>query len=132
MNRFRLPYHLVVEEGIFGDIPECMKDVFPELRKDPTQGKSDREREAEPEKTGSNGKEGRGGIFRSEHGVEEHKRQHHLADDVFKSVDPFHAKPPAPAADHTKHEGNGDGEDQIDDLQKHLNTLLSGECEGPP
>lgn len=32
MNRFRLPYHLVVEEGIFGDIPECMKDVFPELR----------------------------------------------------------------------------------------------------
>ena len=36
MNRFRLPYHLVVEEGIFGDIPECMKDVFPELRNSKT------------------------------------------------------------------------------------------------
>lgn len=32
MNRFRLPYHLVVEEGIFNDIPECMRDVFPELK----------------------------------------------------------------------------------------------------
>ena len=32
MNRFRLPYHLVVAEGIFNDIPECMKDVFPELK----------------------------------------------------------------------------------------------------
>ncbi len=36
MNRFRLPYHLVVEEGIFGDIPECMKDVFPKLKKSKT------------------------------------------------------------------------------------------------
>ncbi|MCR5651651.1 MAG: iron-containing alcohol dehydrogenase family protein [Lachnospiraceae bacterium] len=36
MNRFRLPYHLVVEEGIFNDIPECMKDVFPELKKSKT------------------------------------------------------------------------------------------------
>lgn len=36
MNRFRLPYHLVVEEGIFGDIPECMKDVFPELKSSKT------------------------------------------------------------------------------------------------
>ena len=36
MNRFRLPYHLVVEEGIFSDIPECMKDVFPELKSSKT------------------------------------------------------------------------------------------------
>ncbi len=36
MNRFRLPYHLVVKEGIFNDIPECMKDVFPKLKKSKT------------------------------------------------------------------------------------------------
>lgn len=36
MNRFRLPYHLVVEEGIFNDIPECMKDVFPKLKRSKT------------------------------------------------------------------------------------------------
>ena len=29
MNRFRLPYHLVVEDGIFNNVPDCMKDVFP-------------------------------------------------------------------------------------------------------
>ena len=33
MNRFRLPYHLVVEEGVFNDIPGAMKDVFPRLKK---------------------------------------------------------------------------------------------------
>ncbi len=36
MNRFRLPYHLIVEEGIFADIPGCMKDVFPKLKKTKT------------------------------------------------------------------------------------------------
>ena len=36
MNRFRLPYHLIVEDGIFTDIPECMKDVFPELKRSKT------------------------------------------------------------------------------------------------
>ena len=36
MNRFRLPYHLIVEEGIFNDIPECMKDVFPRLKRSKT------------------------------------------------------------------------------------------------
>ena len=36
MNRFRLPYHLVVEDGIFNDIPDCMKDVFPELKRSKT------------------------------------------------------------------------------------------------
>ncbi len=36
MNRFRLPYHLIVEEGIFSDIPRCMKDVFPELKRSKT------------------------------------------------------------------------------------------------
>ena len=33
MNRFRLPYHLIVEEGIFNDIPGAMKDVFPKLKR---------------------------------------------------------------------------------------------------
>ena len=36
MNRFRLPYHLIVEEGIFNDIPGCMKDVFPKLKSSKT------------------------------------------------------------------------------------------------
>ena len=36
MNRFRLPYHLVVEEGIFNDINGCMKDVFPTLKRSKT------------------------------------------------------------------------------------------------
>ena len=36
MNRFRLPYHLIVEDGIFNDIPDCMKDVFPELKRSKT------------------------------------------------------------------------------------------------
>ena len=36
MNRFRLPYHLIVEEGIFNDIPGAMKDVFPKLKKSRT------------------------------------------------------------------------------------------------
>ncbi|MBR3306550.1 MAG: iron-containing alcohol dehydrogenase family protein [Lachnospiraceae bacterium] len=31
MNRFRLPYHLIVEEGVFDDIPGAMSDVFPKL-----------------------------------------------------------------------------------------------------
>lgn len=33
MNRFRLPYHLKIEEGILNDVPGCMKDVFPDLKK---------------------------------------------------------------------------------------------------
>ncbi|MBO4375525.1 MAG: iron-containing alcohol dehydrogenase family protein [Lachnospiraceae bacterium] len=36
MNRFRLPNHLVVEEGIFNDIPGCMRDVFPKLKRSKT------------------------------------------------------------------------------------------------
>ena len=32
MNRFRLPYHLVVEEGVFTDIPKAMQDVFPKIK----------------------------------------------------------------------------------------------------
>ena len=36
MNRFRLPYHLIVEDGIFEDIPGCMKDVFPTLKSSKT------------------------------------------------------------------------------------------------
>ena len=31
MNRFRLPEHLIVEGGIFIDIPKAMEDVFPGL-----------------------------------------------------------------------------------------------------
>ena len=31
MNRFRLPYHLIVEEGIFEKIPEVMNDVIPDI-----------------------------------------------------------------------------------------------------
>lgn len=31
MNRFRLPYHLIVEEDVFKDIPGAMGDVFPKL-----------------------------------------------------------------------------------------------------
>ncbi len=34
MNRFRLPYHLIVEEGLFEDIPGSMKDVLPKLEGD--------------------------------------------------------------------------------------------------
>ena len=30
-NSFRLPYHLIVEEGIFDRIPDVMKDVIPNL-----------------------------------------------------------------------------------------------------
>ena len=29
MNQFRLPYHLLVDEGIFGRIPDVMEDVIP-------------------------------------------------------------------------------------------------------
>ena len=36
MNRFRLPYRLIVEDGILEDIPGCMKDVFPSLKKSKT------------------------------------------------------------------------------------------------
>ena len=32
MNRFRLPYHLKIEEGILNNVPDCMKDVFPDLK----------------------------------------------------------------------------------------------------
>ena len=31
MNRFRLPEHLIVESGIFNDVPRAMEDVFPGL-----------------------------------------------------------------------------------------------------
>ena len=31
MNRFRLPYHLIVEEGVFEDIPKALGDVFPKI-----------------------------------------------------------------------------------------------------
>lgn len=31
MNRFRLPYHLIVEEGIFYKVNEVMEDVFPNV-----------------------------------------------------------------------------------------------------
>lgn len=31
MNRFRLPYHLIVEEGIFEKIPDVMNDVIPDI-----------------------------------------------------------------------------------------------------
>ena len=33
MHRFHLPYHLIVDEGIFGKIPQVMSDVLdnPEL-----------------------------------------------------------------------------------------------------
>ena len=31
MNRFRLPDHLIVEAGIFNDVPRAMEDVFPGL-----------------------------------------------------------------------------------------------------
>ena len=31
MNRFTLPYHLVVEEGIFSHIPDVMNDVIPDI-----------------------------------------------------------------------------------------------------
>jgi len=36
MHRFRLPYHLIVEEGVFSDIPGAMRDVFPKLKKQKT------------------------------------------------------------------------------------------------
>lgn len=36
MNRFRLPYHLKIEEGILNDIPGCMKDIFPDLNRSKT------------------------------------------------------------------------------------------------
>ncbi len=32
MNRFRLPYHLIVEEGVFDEVPGAIKDVFPKIR----------------------------------------------------------------------------------------------------
>jgi len=32
MNRFRLPYHLAVDEGVFNDIPGAMSDIFPRIR----------------------------------------------------------------------------------------------------
>lgn len=32
MNQFRLPYHLIIEEGILSDITSCMKDIFPDLK----------------------------------------------------------------------------------------------------
>ena len=35
-NSFRLPYHLVVEEGIFERIPEVMKDVMPNMAEQKT------------------------------------------------------------------------------------------------
>ena len=31
MNRFRLPYHLIVEESVFEDIPKALGDVFPKI-----------------------------------------------------------------------------------------------------
>ena len=34
MNRFRLPYHLIVEEDIFSDIPGAMGDVFPRIHRE--------------------------------------------------------------------------------------------------
>lgn len=33
MNQFRLPYHLIVEEGIFENIPSVMEDVAPGIAK---------------------------------------------------------------------------------------------------
>ena len=33
MNHFRLPYRLVVEEGLFEHIPEAMADVMPGIEK---------------------------------------------------------------------------------------------------
>ena len=36
MNQFRLPYHLIVDNGIFGRIPEVMGDVIPEIEKKKT------------------------------------------------------------------------------------------------
>lgn len=36
MNRFRLPYHLTVEEGVFEDIPGSLEDVFPNITADKT------------------------------------------------------------------------------------------------
>lgn len=33
MNHFRLPYHLIVKDGVFKDIPRAIKDVFPKLKK---------------------------------------------------------------------------------------------------
>ena len=32
MNRFRLPNHLIIEDGILSDIPLCIKDIFPDLQ----------------------------------------------------------------------------------------------------
>ena len=29
MNSFKLPYHLIVDEGVFGRIPKVMNDVIP-------------------------------------------------------------------------------------------------------
>ena len=31
MNRFRLPYHLVVEEGLFSRVNEVMSDCVPDI-----------------------------------------------------------------------------------------------------
>ncbi|MBO4592121.1 MAG: iron-containing alcohol dehydrogenase family protein [Eubacterium sp.] len=36
MNQFRLPYHLIVDEGIFGRIPAVMEDAIPDIDKKKT------------------------------------------------------------------------------------------------
>ena len=36
MNQFRLPYHLIVDNGIFGRIPEVMQDAIPDIDKKKT------------------------------------------------------------------------------------------------
>ena len=36
MNRFRLPNHLIIEEGILNDIPGSVKDIFPNQKKPKT------------------------------------------------------------------------------------------------
>ena len=36
MNQFRLPYHLIVDEGIFGRIPAVMEDAIPDIEKKKT------------------------------------------------------------------------------------------------
>ena len=32
MNRFRLPNHLIIEDGILSDIPLSINDIFPDLQ----------------------------------------------------------------------------------------------------
>ena len=36
MHQFRLPYHLIVDDGIFGRIPAVMGDVIPDIDKKKT------------------------------------------------------------------------------------------------